>query len=230
MPNTVEKLEAEAIQAALSKDWKKAVKLNSEIADFDSENIPALNRLAKAHIELEAFEEAKKILKKVLKLDPINLTAKRNMDLAVEHKKVLGNVSSDEIKNFIKEPGTSKEFTFQIMTKGITAKKFYLGEPLEIVVEGHRVSVHKVSGELISIFDPVTAEKIIACKKRGGGIKSTFLYGDEKEVTVMVKASIPLFKTEKQELKPYLKRENIEEQDNENQQAEAEETEGPSPY
>ncbi len=229
MPNTVEKLEAEAIQAALSKDWKTAVKLNLELSNFDSENIPSLNRLAKAYIELEEFEDAKKILKKVLKLDPINLTAKRNMELALEHKKVLGNVSSDEIKNFIKEPGTSKEFTFQILTKGITAKKFYLGEPMEIQVEGHKVSLHKSSGELISIFDPLTAEKISACKKRGAGVRATFLYGDEKEITVMVKATIPLFKTEKQELKPYLKRENIEEQENETQ-AEAEESENQPSY
>lgn len=213
MPNTLEKLESEAIQKALEKDWKTAISLNLEIVNYDSENIPALNRLAKAYIESSEFEEAKKILKKVLKLDPINQTAKRNLDLANEHKKVVGSLSSSQIKNFIKEPGTSKEFNFQIMTKGLTAKKFYLGEELGIEIEGHRASIHKATKELISIFDPQTAEKIIQCKKRGGTVTATFLSGDEKEVTVMVKSSVPLFKTEKQELKPYLKRDNLEEQE-----------------
>ena len=211
MPNSTDRLESDAIQAALDKDWKKALKLNEQIVDFDSENVPALNRISKAFIELGKFDDAKKFLKKVLKLDPINQTAKRNLDIALAKRKSTG--ATPDLKDFIKEPGTTKEFKFPILTKGLTSKKFYLGEELKVQIEGHKVSLHKAEGELINVLDPITAEKIILANKRGERIKATFMAGDsEKEITVQLKASIPLFKSEKQDIKPYLKRENIEEE------------------
>ena len=212
MPKPVELLSSEAIEAALQKNWKKALILNKEILDYDNENISALNRLAKAYLELEKYDDTKKTLKNVLKLDPINQTAKKNMEFAQSRRKVLGSLPHPNIKNFIKEPGTTKEFTFNILTKGLTAKKFYLGEPIEIKVDGHRVSLHKTSeNELIGVFDSLAAEKIAACIKRGGNVKAYYLSGDEKDVTILVKTSIPMFKAEKQDVKPYIKRDTLEE-------------------
>lgn len=207
----IETLEPQAVTAALSKDWKKAVELNKQIIDYDDQNVPALNRLAKAYLELEKYDEAKKTLKHVLKLDPINQTAKKNFEYASAHRKVLGNLPHPDLKNYIKEPGTTKEFAFSIMTKGLTAKKFFQGEPLDIQHDKHKVSVHKLSGELIGIFDSINAEKILFCIKRGGTVKASFTSGEEKELKVLIKSSIPIFSSEKQETKPYIKRETLEE-------------------
>ncbi len=211
MPNSVDLLATSAISAALSKNWKEAITLNKQIIDYDNQNISALNRLAKAYLELEMYDEAKKTLRQVLKLEPINQTALKNMEFAKAKKKVLGSLPQPDIKNFIKEPGTSREFSLSILTKGLTAKKFYLGESLNVKVEGHRVCLYKSTDEFVSVFDSNTADKIIKSIKNGGNVKAAFLNGDEKEITVLIKSSIPIFKTEKQELKPYVKRETIEE-------------------
>lgn len=211
MPNEMQRLAQEAIEAALKKDWKRASLLNKEIIDYDDQNVPALNRLAKAYIEIDKYEDARKVLKVVLKLDPINPTAKKNLEYATAHRKALGTLPLPDTKSFIKEPGTTKEFIFIILAKGITAKKFYLGEPLTVKQEGHKVSLFKSSGELLGIFDTITAEKLITATKKGGNIKSYYLGGNEKEIHVLVKSSIPIFKAEKQDLKPYIKRDTIEE-------------------
>ncbi|MBI4091294.1 tetratricopeptide repeat protein [candidate division WWE3 bacterium] len=224
MPDDIEKLESEAINSALSKNWQKAIELNKQLVNYDDQNVSAYNRLAKAYLEIEKYEEAKKVLKKVLKLDPINQTARKNYEYAAARKKVLGNQPHPDIKSFIKEPGTTKEFTFAILTKGMTSKKFYLGEELKVQVSGHKVSVHKVSGELIGIFDTLTADKILNCLKRGGNVKAYFLSGEEKEATTLLKSSLPIFKSEKQEIKPFIKRDNIEEPELEVTSSEADES------
>lgn len=225
MPNSVEKLETEAVKAALNKQWKEAVKINLEIIDFDKENVPALNRLAKAYIELEKYDDAKKYVKSVLKIDPINQTAKKNMELAEGRKKQFGSAPLPDLKTFIKEPGTTKEFTLGILTKGLTTKKFYSGEPLIIHFDHHKVEIQKTTGELVSVLDPVKAENLLDGKKKGADFYASFLGqpGDsEKEITILVKSSFPIFKTEKQDIKPYFKR-DIEESDQDQSSSDQEE-------
>ncbi|OGC49788.1 hypothetical protein A2716_00285 [candidate division WWE3 bacterium RIFCSPHIGHO2_01_FULL_40_23] len=211
MPNEVDQLSSKAIQAALNKEWKKAVELNKKIISFDDSDISALNRLAKAYIELDMHTDARKTLKNVLKLDPINQTAKKNMQYAQAKRKALGNLPHPDIKSFIKEPGTTKEFSFSIITKGLTSKKFYIGEPLTIKIEGHKVGLYKSTGELLGIFDVQTAERLSTVHKKDGTLNSYYLSGEEKNIKVLVKSSLPIFKAEKQELKPYIKRDTIEE-------------------
>ncbi len=224
MPNSLNILANEAISLALEKNWKSAIEKNQRIIDFDDQNISALNRLSKAYIELDMYEEARKTLRKVLKLDPINSTALKNMELAQSKRKVLGSLPLPDLKSFIKEPGTSKDFTFGILTKGLTAKKFYTGEPINVVVEGHKISLHKVTGELIAVFDTPTANKVHLILKGGGSVSASFVSGNEKEVTLLVRTSVPIFRADRQDLKPYIKRDNLDEPEIELSIPETEET------
>lgn len=205
----------EAINAALEKKWSVAVTLNKEIIDFDNEDISALNRLGKAYLELGKFTEAKKVLKNVLKLDPINHTATKNLEHAINSRKVIGNAPLPIAKSFIKEPGTTREYEFILETKGITAKKFYLGEPLEILWDKNRTSLNKLTGELLGFFSGEISEKLDACFKRGGSASASFMSGEEKTIKVLIKSTIPIFKGEKQELKPYIKVETADEDEDE---------------
>ncbi|MEK7595719.1 MAG: tetratricopeptide repeat protein [Patescibacteria group bacterium] len=227
MPNSVDKLESDAINEALNKNWKRAVEINLQIVDFDKENIAALNRLAKAYNELEKYDDAKKILKTVLKLDPINQTAKKNMDLAENRKKQFGSSPLPNLNNFIKEPGATREFSLEILTKGLTAKKFYPGEALILNFDKHRVELQKASGELINMIDPQKTETLLDGLRRGATFSATFIGSpdNEKEITILINSSIPIFKGDKQDVKPYLKREiEGEEEDESTTEQESDET------
>ena len=107
-------LEKQSIQAALTQDWNKASTLNQKILKIDDKNIEALNRLAKAKIELRIFDEAKAILEKVLNLDKFNSIAKANLERAqrTQTKKTKADFSTSiskiQIVSFIEEPGKTK--------------------------------------------------------------------------------------------------------------------------
>src|SRR5437870_3366835 len=77
--NILPKLQKLAIDAALIGDWDKAIDLNEEIIEIDSQNIDSLNRLARALFEIGRYQKAKKIYQDVLKMDPYNNIAQKNL-------------------------------------------------------------------------------------------------------------------------------------------------------
>ncbi len=69
-----------AIASALAQDWGKAVKANRAVLQITPKNIEALNRLAKALLELGEPEEARGVVDTALGLDPANTIARRHHD------------------------------------------------------------------------------------------------------------------------------------------------------
>src|SRR3990167_3655289 len=76
----------QAIDAALDSKWELALKLNKQIIKLDPQNIDALNRLAKAQIELGKINLAKKYYSEVLKIDPYNPIALKNLKIMKSFK------------------------------------------------------------------------------------------------------------------------------------------------
>ncbi|MAG59326.1 hypothetical protein CMO96_00865, partial [Candidatus Woesebacteria bacterium] len=69
-----------AIEKALHGDWKEAVVLNEQILKDNPGNKEALNRLARAYLELGKLRKATTYYKKVLTIDPYNGIAKKSLD------------------------------------------------------------------------------------------------------------------------------------------------------
>lgn len=69
-----------AIACALAQDWGKAVEANRAVLRTVPNNIEALNRLAKALLELGEFDEARGVVDTALSVDPANTIARRHRD------------------------------------------------------------------------------------------------------------------------------------------------------
>jgi len=82
LPNSkdIDLLAQEAIEAAISLDWEKAVRINQKIINASRGDVEALNRLARAHLCLGNKDGAEKAYKKVLVIDPYNIIARKNLD------------------------------------------------------------------------------------------------------------------------------------------------------
>ena len=76
-----EELAQKAIHAALASEWDEAVKINKAILKENSEDIGALNRLARAYAELGKINLAKRTSAKVLRIDSHNKIAIRLSDV-----------------------------------------------------------------------------------------------------------------------------------------------------
>lgn len=104
-----------AIDAALSSRWNKALEYNREINKLEPDNIECLNRLAKAYLELGKYQQSKKTYQEVLKRDPYNMIAQKNIKKISAFKKNGDPPKLDTDRPvtllpslFLEEPGITK--------------------------------------------------------------------------------------------------------------------------
>ena len=79
----------QAVQAALEADWSRAVELNTKIVEANPEDLEARNRLGRALLETGKLDEAKTAYAEVIKAEPNNPIALRNvarLNTLLEHK------------------------------------------------------------------------------------------------------------------------------------------------
>src|SRR3989344_5532458 len=79
-------LSNQAIDAAMDCRWDEALKLNKKIIKDDPKNIDALNRQARVYMEMGRFPLAKKYYSEVVKIDPYNPIALKNLKIIKSFK------------------------------------------------------------------------------------------------------------------------------------------------
>jgi tetratricopeptide (TPR) repeat protein len=142
-----------AISAALVQDWKEAIRINTALLKSNKENISLLNRLGFAYLQSGQFPLAKKTFTKVLKLDPYNQIAEKNL-------KKLGNVKQKDIvgsgrkqgtpMSFLEEPGKTK------IVECVNAAPFPVlscispGEEVELKAKNHVVEVRSLNNTYLA--------------------------------------------------------------------------------
>lgn len=99
-----------AIAAALTQNWKEAIRLNSELLKTDKNNLETLNRLGYAYLMLGQLTAAKRTLAQVIKLDPYNQIAQRNTKklASLRAKDIKEKTGSLSPLTFLEEPGKTK--------------------------------------------------------------------------------------------------------------------------
>lgn len=135
-------LTAAAIQAALSRNWKKAISLNKEILSKNPTDIDSLNRLAWAYSELGQFSAAKKTYQQVIKIDKYNQIAIRNL------KKITKNTNNHNNSNqllnpevFLSEPGRTKLINLVNVTTPQVLTSVVSGQKVKMVCKKHSVII-----------------------------------------------------------------------------------------
>ena len=122
----LDQLTAKALQAAYSGNWKQAIDLNQQILNKQPNSLEALNRLAKAYMELDQPQKAVFSYKKVLKIDPYNTIAQKNLKRLKNYSQ--GGPSTHlqskiSAVTFIEEPGKTKTVTLvNIGEPGVLAR------------------------------------------------------------------------------------------------------------
>ncbi len=209
-------LTKKAVEASLKQNWDEAIKLNSEILKIYPNNIDAKIRLGRCYLQIKDFTKAKKLFKEVLAVDPINSLALKNLELA-KNKKTESNGESTLVstKSLLKEPGTTYETEVPITAKGLKEEDFISGEELEFKVRKDDIEVYKNKKNhkilIGTIKNDYVVQKVKCVLDKGAKAKITFIRWKEKELVVLIKTSIPVFKPDKVEIRPYLRKGTIEE-------------------
>ncbi len=143
-----------AIDAALDCRWNDALKFNKQILKLDPQNIDALNRQARVFMELGRGNLAKKNYLEVLKIDPYNPIALKNLKIIKSFKsKGVSNLSAENGYNklspsfkvqpslFLQEPGKTKVVSLLKVAEPQKLSKAFCGMQVFMIFKNRKTAV-----------------------------------------------------------------------------------------
>jgi tetratricopeptide (TPR) repeat protein len=189
---SLEDLNLQAIDLALSCRWEEAEKLNAEMLQDDPNNTQYLNRLAKAKFELGKYTECKKIYSQVLEIDPYNAIAQKNSKKLSSIKKdsILkngSNASAISASLFYEEPGVT---TLVSLVKVAEPQKLVALSPGSLVnlnIKKKGISVTDAYGVYLGAFPDDSAYHLMRLLDGGNKYQVIIKSVKSNAVTVLIR-------------------------------------------
>jgi hypothetical protein len=214
MQQNITLLAKQAIKEALKANWDKAIEINSEILQAYPQNIDAKLRLGHAFIQTKHLIKAKKVFNEVISHDPLNPVALKNIQLIDKKVDVISPVNADP-GALIKEPGTTIETKIKLVGRGMTAESFAPGENLVVVSKRSTAEIYRVKKDKDVLIGEVSDPDIIKCISKAfradANVSASFKKGEDRIAEILIKSTIPVFKSEKQDVRPYIKKGSLDE-------------------
>lgn len=177
----------EAIDAALKSDWKKAIDLNCDILISDENNIDALNRLGFAYLKLGKPKKAESAFNKVLKQDPFNPIACKNLKKIKGHCLKIQNNHQVSPKIFLEEPGITKIVNLINQAPKIILATIVCGQPLVLNHKKHTVEVRTDDNTYLGALPDDLSFRLRKLIKLGNEYDVYAKSYDEKSLIVIIK-------------------------------------------
>ncbi|OGC51804.1 hypothetical protein A2982_03235 [candidate division WWE3 bacterium RIFCSPLOWO2_01_FULL_39_13] len=160
----------EAIEAAMNADWEKAVNLNLALLKKYPKDIGTLNRLALSYFESGSLNKSKATYKKVLKLDPYNSIATKNLHRlstlrAADLEKNSSTPLSPEL--FLEEPGKTKVVALEDLAMNRILARLRTGDILTLNTKRDEVILSNREDERIGKLPKIWSKKIATVQKAG---------------------------------------------------------------
>ncbi len=178
-----------AVKSSLDGNWEQALKLNMQIIKGDSKNIQALSRLGKAQAELGLVKEAQSTYQKVLKMDPINTIAKRNLERLKSYSpsKTPSSNQLRQVSNFIEEPGKTKTITLIKLASQDVLTRLSPGETVTMAPRQHSISVTRSDGTNIGRLPDDLSARLLPMIKGGNSYSALIRSVYPNSVKVMIR-------------------------------------------
>lgn len=151
-------LNDQAIDAALNSDWAVALKINKKIIRTDPQNVDALNRQARVYMEMGRSNLAKKYYGEVVKIDPYNPIALKNLKIIksfkpLRHSSIIHTNGTKLLPSlFLQEPGKTKIVNLLKVAEPQKLSQVYCGMPVEIVIKNRRITIVDTIGNYLGVL------------------------------------------------------------------------------
>ncbi len=210
--DTTHDLIQDAIKAAVNKNWKAAVDLNTTVLETYPDDISTLNRLGISYSMVGKNKKAEENFNKVLKIDAHNPIAKNNLVRLKANKKAgLLNPFTQTV-SFIEEPGKSKVVPLVYQAEPKIFSALNIGEPVELGHCKHKVKVSDQKDIFIGYLPDNISHRLLQLLKAGYKYKTVMKSVNPKLPQVFIQEmraskklkGIPSFPLDDSELLPTL--------------------------
>lgn len=177
-------LQQKAIESALICDWERAIDYNLAIIKENPTDIQALNRLAKAYMELGQKNQAKEAYQKVLELDKYNAVAHRNLEILPQKNATAQKIAEED---FIEKPGITKYTKLIKLANKDSIAELYCKQPLALKSQGKLVSVYTEKETKIGSLPDDLSFKIRKLSQKGYKYTACIKAVENKGVNIFIR-------------------------------------------
>ena len=179
----------QAISLAMESKWQEAAAVNREILAEVPENVEAHNRLGKALSELGRYSEAREAFQQVLRLQPSNTIAKKNLERIQALQDTTPRASGQGVPPhfFIEETGkTGMTALIDPAPKEVIAKTV-AGETVHLDQQEHKLLVRNTSGEYLGTVEPKLGLRLLRLIRGGNRYEAAVAGINEQGVRLIIK-------------------------------------------
>ncbi len=164
-----------AIDAALSSRWDEALKLNKKIIKDEPQNVDALARLARVYMEMGRSNLAKKYYSEVVKIDPYNPIAIKNLKI-IKAFKPNGNhaevihvmpLNKLSVSLFLQEPGKTKIVSLLKVAEPQKLSQAYCGMQVSMVIKNRKITIVDSSSNYLGVMPDDISHYLLRLLKGG---------------------------------------------------------------
>lgn len=178
-----------AIDAALSSDWIKAEEINKKIIKIEPENTECLNRLGRALLELEKVKQAKKTYQSVLKLDPYNSIAQKNLKRLQSFREGVKHTNNSIISPslFLEEAGITKVVNLVKLAEPQRLSRLYPGALVVLVPKNRGISVTDLDNNYLGALTDDLSHSLMKLIKGGNKYQSLIKSVKPNSLTILIR-------------------------------------------
>ena len=184
----------QAVQAALEADWTRAVDLNTRIIEANADDLEARNRLGRALLETGKLDEAKAAYAEVLKTEPNNPIALRNvarLGTLIEHKtKINMTKSKTQPRLFIEDMGKTGILRLINPAPAHIVAKYSPGAEAELRERDGLIAVHARDGELLGFLEPKVGRRLLDLLNTGNQYVVAVVSNDQQNPRVAIRETL----------------------------------------
>lgn len=186
----------QALEAALSCNWEKALEINLKISELQPNSIECLNRTAKAYLELGEYSKAKKIYQQVLELDPYNTIAQKNLKRVSSFNSI--TAGNGELKSngnggmispslFLEEPGITKTVNLVKVAEPQKLLKLSFGTKINLIPKKRGVTIYDQGGNYLGALPDDFAHHLQKLIKGGNKYEAIIKSIKPNGLTILVR-------------------------------------------
>ena len=187
----IEQLEDQAIAAAVATDWQTAVIINQKILSQQPNNVPALNRLARALLALGKLKASQKYYQTVLSLQPDHPIAFKNLrriNTLLQKKHPLPQTTATlDPSKFVKQPGRTVLVNLTRIGPPHVCSALNCGDELELILRQNTYKAYTANQMYIGSLPDDIAFKLLSQSRTQ--LKVWVKHCSDRQVQVIVNLS-----------------------------------------
>lgn len=190
-------LDREAVDLALKGEWERAAQVNRAILELFADDVEAMNRQAKALIEVGNYEEAGTVLDRLGEVAPYNNIARKNRarleQMRAQAKTNDGAATSRHVRRsagtaqlFIGESGKSATTLLRRTPRRLSLPLISPGDPVSLRLEHHALNVYADDGKYLGQVDPRLGHRLSRLMEGGNTYEAAVIGVNGEGITVVI--------------------------------------------